>query len=1130
MRTHEKPWKNCLYILVLIIAIILLFRWYSVSNSERIEEQNLNYAMDSARMTSLRIDSEFNNALLRLRNYAYLIGNTSSKPVITADLLKGMEENASFDAIQFANTNGIKLSSDALSVDCSEREYYKRGILGESGVDMVRSEDTNRIMAVFYAPVKHGSEVTGVILGLYYAEDYLRSMLETSYFGEAAGVFLCTDDGEVMASSMAENYDKALPDILMDSGTLDEDNLEEVWNVFHSGTGKAAFACAPGGQTDNLCVICLPSSDYVLVQTFPKSVTQSMVSDANQTGMLLQIILICLFVAYIVVIIIQNSARRKRLEKQNTQFGAVLDGFNTLFSSRYLTVDLANNTYSYMSGLSQENSSYAPEGAYDEIIRVHSLDIIGEEGQEQFRQTFSTESITSILSEQDTFTYECHVMRNGKEEWEHLISVCLQRENGKAVHILFVRQNITEVKLRELQDQKAIANMNRKERQYRIAITSTAFCTFEFDLTRDLIEQDVISTVDGKSVSLLEKIDMPAPSKASACFEKWKGFVLDESLDDYTTTIDLDRMKSRFEQGEAEITVDYWSRVSADRQMCVRQSFVMTQDDSTGDIMVMAVCRDITAQVQKQREQTQALQDALMQAQHANSAKTTFLSNMSHDIRTPMNAIIGFTTIAVSHIDNKSQVQDCLQKVLASSNHLLSLINDILDMSRIESGKVQIMEQECNISELTHNLLSIIQPQVKAKQLELFIDTFDVKNEDVIADSLKLSQVFVNLLSNAVKYTPAGGTVSFRIRQETTFHRGYGDYVFIVKDNGIGMSPEFVEHIFEPFERESSTTKTGIQGTGLGMAITKNIVDMMGGKISVTSEKGKGSEFRVELSLKLQDVEKNAEQIKELEGLRALVVDDDCDSSESVSRMLNQIGMRSEWTVSGREAVYRAKHAHAEGDAYHTYIIDWQMPEMSGVETTRQIRKALGDDAPIIILTAYDWTDIEEEAKSAGVTAFCAKPLFMSDLKSVLLAANNMETKEEEVSWTAKDFGGKRILLVEDNELNREIAQSILEEVGFVVETAPDGTDAVEMMSKAAENYYDAILMDVQMPVMDGYEATRTIRALPRSDVKNIPIIAMTANAMEEDKEAALKNGMNAHIAKPIDIDLFLSILGKYLS
>ena len=553
-------------------------------------------------------------------------------------------------------------------------------------------------------------------------------------------------------------------------------------------------------------------------------------------------------------------------------------------------------------------------------------------------------------------------------------------------------------------------------------------------------------------------------------------------------------------------------------------------DNDTKDIMVMVVSKEITESVRKQKEQTQALQDALMQAQHANRAKTTFLSNMSHDIRTPMNAIIGFATIAVSHIDNKDQVRDCLQKVLSSSNHLLSLINDILDMSRIESGKVQIKEQECNISELMHNLVNIIQPQVKAKQLELFIDTFEVVNEDVIADALKMNQVFINLLSNAVKYTPAGGTISFRIMQKTTFRHGYGDYIFIIKDNGIGMSQDFVKHIFEPFERESTATQSGIQGTGLGMAITRNIVEMMNGTISVESEVGKGSAFTVELTLKLQDTKKNAEQLKELDGLRALVVDDDFNVCASVSKMLKHIGMRAEWTTSGREAAYRAKVAYDEGDSYHTYIIDWQMPEVSGVETARRIRSAVGEEAPIIILTAYDWTDIEEEAREAGVTAFCAKPLFMSDLKSALLAANNLLEKEDEAAaWTLADFSGKRILLVEDIELNREIAEVILTESGFLVESAPDGTDAVSMMEKAEEYYYDAILMDVQMPIMNGYEATRAIRSMHRKDVRDLPIIAMTANALEEDKEAALKNGMSAHIAKPLDMDIFINVLKDFL-
>ena len=468
-------------------------------------------------------------------------------------------------------------------------------------------------------------------------------------------------------------------------------------------------------------------------------------------------------------------------------------------------------------------------------------------------------------------------------------------------------------------------------------------------------------------------------------------------------------------------------------------------------------------------------------------------------------------------------------KVLSSSNHLLSLINDILDMSRIESGKVQIKEQECNISELMHNLVNIIQPQVKAKQLELFIDTFEVVNEDVIADALKLNQVFINLLSNSVKYTPAGGTISFRIQQKTTFRHGYGEYAFIIRDSGIGMSEDFVRHIFEPFERETTVTRSGIQGTGLGMAITKNIVEMMNGTISVESEPGKGSAFTVELTLKLQDVEKNAEQLKELNGLRVMVVDDDFNVCDSVTKMLKQLGMRAEWTTSGREAAYRARTALEEEDSFRIYIVDWQMPEMSGIETARQIRSIAGEDVSIIILTAYDWSDIEDEAREAGITAFCSKPLFLSELRSCLLSV--VGTEEISLPETEEKPAVRTgcILLAEDNELNQEIAQAILEEVGFSVEIAGNGQTAVEMLRTSQPGHYQLVLMDVQMPVMNGYDATQAIRKLENPDLAAIPILAMTANAFEEDKQEALRSGMNGHIAKPIDIDELMKALDTVL-
>ncbi|MCM1528798.1 MAG: response regulator [Alistipes sp.] len=1118
------------FVVMIVIAVVLLFVRFTIQTSTRIENQNKEYAADAAQLKMEHIDEELSNALRQIKTYAYFVGESLETPEITAEMLKKMEERSYFDAIMYTDADGIDYASDGRTADVTKRFFYQDGIKGNTNIEIIFNPHffVNETVACFYTPVEFDGNIIGVLRGAFLSEEYMKSMLDTSYFGEDAHVFLCTPDGKVVASSDGTAFGADLKDILIESNMVDIDTADKVQKALDNGSTDV-FSCDGESITDNVSVTYLTKNDFVFVQTFPKNITQNMISKGTSAGIQLEILLIAIFAAYIVVLLVISRRRRKKLEKENERSNYVLKGLNTLFSSRYLTINLENGRYSYTGGVRTMSKDLPVEGSYDDILKVHSADIIGEKDRASFMKHFQISSLIESLSDTDVFTYECHVERSGKELWELFICVCLERNDGRASRILFVRQDNTKLKLRELRQEKERSVMNRKERQYRIAIAASAFSTFEFNLTKDVVEQDITRMVDGERVSLLDKIGLEVPCSASECFNKWRSFILDEFIDEYDNAVNLDNLKKHFEDGESEVTVDYWGRKSGNQQMCVRQSFIMTRDENTNDIMVMVVSKDITAQVRKQHEQTQALQEALMQAQHANKAKSTFLSNMSHDIRTPMNAIIGFATLAAGHIDNKAQVQDCLQKVLSSSNHLLSLINDILDMSRIESGKVQIKEQECNISELTHNLVNIIQPQVKAKQLDMFIDTYDVANEDVIADPLKLSQVFVNLLSNAVKYTPAGGAISFRIQQQTTFHHGYGDYVFTVKDNGIGMSREFVEHIFEPFERESSATKSGIQGTGLGMSITKNIVEMMGGTISVESEKGSGSEFRVELSLKLQDVEKKAAQIQELNDLRALVVDDDCNSCESVTKMLKQIGMRAEWTISGKEAVFRARSAYNEGDSYHTFIIDWQMPEMSGIETTRRIRAAIGDDAPIIILTAYDWTDIEEEAMQVGVTAFCAKPLFMSDLKSALLSANNLNKQEEPAIRERPDFSGKRILLVEDNELNREIATAILEESGFIVESAPDGTDSVEMIERADEKYYDAVLMDVQMPTMDGYEATRTIRTLPRNDVKTLPIIAMTANALEEDKEAALKNGMNAHIAKPIDIDNFLSVLEKFL-
>ncbi len=541
--------------------------------------------------------------------------------------------------------------------------------------------------------------------------------------------------------------------------------------------------------------------------------------------------------------------------------------------------------------------------------------------------------------------------------------------------------------------------------------------------------------------------------------------------------------------------------------------------------------RSVDEEIRNEMEQKSLLEDALLQANRASKAKSVFLSNMSHDIRTPMNAIVGFTALAVTHIDNKEQVEEYLKKIMTSGNHLLSLINDVLDMSHIESGKMHLEEKQCSLPDILHGLRNIVQADIHAKRLDFYIDAVDVINEEIYCDRLRLNQVLLNLLSNSIKYTGAGGIVSMRIAEKMGAPDGYANYEFCIKDNGIGMSEEFVSHIFEPFEREESTTNSGIQGTGLGMAITKNIVNMMNGTIEVKSEQGVGTEFIVSFTFRICTKEREPQDIPELKNCRALVVDDDFNTCDSVSYMLQQIGLRAEWTMSGKEAVLRTRQAVMRKDNYCVYIIDWLLPDMNGVEVTRRIRKEMGEDVPIIVLTAYDWEDIEEEAKEAGVTAFCSKPLFLSELRNCLrsIVDKEDEDKKEKDKETIKRHKG-RILLAEDVELNQEIATAILGDAGFQTEVAENGKIAVEMLEKSRPGYYQLILMDVQMPIMNGYEAAKKIRKLGNRRLSSIPIIAMTANAFEEDKQEALKCGMNGHIAKPIDIENLFSTLDSVLA
>ena len=598
-----------------------------------------------------------------------------------------------------------------------------------------------------------------------------------------------------------------------------------------------------------------------------------------------------------------------------------------------------------------------------------------------------------------------------------------------------------------------------------------------------------------------------------------------EDKEDMRAYMDAEQLTKLLEQND---DLDYSYRILVDGETHYFNMHAVRISEAGEQLRAVVGYRNIDTIVADQEKSRKVLEDALNAAQHANRAKTTFLNSMSHDIRTPMNAIIGFTSLAATHINNTELVKDYLKKIQVSSNHLLSLINDVLDMSRIESGKVKIEEKEAHLPDILHDLRTIVQSDIKANQLDLFIDTMDVEDEDIICDRLRLNQVLLNIVSNAIKFTGPGGHISVRITQNADAPEGYAAYSFSIKDTGIGMSEEFLEHIFEPFTRAQTATVSGIQGSGLGMAITKNIVDMMGGKIEVKSEEGVGSEFIVSFSFRKSGNKVVYKPIPELTGSPALVVDDDMDCCISVCKMLAEIGMRPEWTSSGREAVVRTQYAFERSDPFAVYVVDWLMPDMNGIETVRRIRSIIGDDKPIIVLTSYDWGDIEAEAREAGVTHFVSKPIFMSELRQVLEQPFAVPAPKQPEEEEKPDFTGAKLLLVEDNELNREIAVDILEEAGFAVDTAEDGSVAVEIM-RTFTGQYDLILMDIQMPIMDGYEATRQIRALPNEAAAQIPIVAMTANAFEEDKQLAFEAGMNGHVAKPINVPQLMQTLAEVL-
>ena len=624
------------------------------------------------------------------------------------------------------------------------------------------------------------------------------------------------------------------------------------------------------------------------------------------------------------------------------------------------------------------------------------------------------------------------------------------------------------------------------------------------------------------------KVGRRSPPIASNDYEKEVAefhhkYVPEDQRDELTRNLSLDHVLSVLRNSREYVLFCQVMENGVFRDKKMRFSFF----DKERNILLLT--RTDIMEVREEERQRQLLQDALQVAKSANQAKSDFLSRMSHDIRTPMNAIIGMTTIASMHIDDRERIVDCLKKIMVSSKLLLNLINEVLDMSKVESGHILLTDEEFDMGELLQSVITMVQTSVSQKFQDFRVHLFQVKHEKLIGDVQRIQQVLLNLLSNAIKYTPDYGKITLEIREKPIKNGNYGLFEVTVIDNGIGIKPDFLHKVFEPFERAEDATLRNIQGTGLGMAISRNIAHMMNGEIQVESEYGKGSRFTIDMPLVCRD-QKPDDKI-EVEGLEVLVVDDDKIACLNTSSCLREIGINSECVYSGREAIEKVRQHHLAEKEYFAVIIDLKMPQMNGIETTRQIRRFVGADVPIIILSAYDLEEYEAEAKEVKANGFITKPLYKSKLLQVLRSFLDEGDQPEPIrpfKLSNVDYSGKRILLVEDNELNREIAVEIIGSTGITIDTAINGLDAVHKVAQSEEGFYQIILMDIQMPIMDGYEATRQIRSLQRRDIAHMPIIAMTANAFSEDVSKSLNAGMNDHISKPIDLKKLHAVLGKY--
>ena len=811
-----------------------------------------------------------------------------------------------------------------------------------------------------------------------------------------------------------------------------------------------------------------------------------------------------------------DESTKKNMERSRNdrQMAAIVKSRYSILNTVDLETGNCERVY-----LREGNPGKRRMGNYSYYIQKALDEYVDDADRESFKNMFLLENLRKKAEEVQDFKEEHYQYRHRGNPvlWveEHILFI---RQGGRVLVNIMGRDTTAE----KLAEEHALQDSMEKSAIIN-SLSSMFFATYymnlENDTFRPVTQKAEVGNVLGDERSTSQALKLYA-----------ENFVHPDDREEYLKNFENENL-CRVLSREHPLKAFEYRMVSEKEheRTWIRATVVLAEAAEDGrPKRALYVTQDVTESKLKEEKEHQTLKEACEAANHANEAKSEFMSRMSHDIRTPMNAIIGMTAIAGRYLDDRERVADCLSKITVSSRHLLSLINEVLDMSKIESGTIDLAEEEINLSDLIGNLVTMIRPSIQENKQNLDVHIANVEHEYVIGDSVRLQQIFMNILGNSVKYTPPGGNIEMEIHEKAAQTYGYGCYEFVFRDNGIGMSREFQEKLFESFSRAEDSRVSKIEGTGLGMTIARNIARMMNGDITVESEIGRGTQFVVTLTFRLMDTD--GPDTERLVDLPVLVADDDEAAGEMTCLILENIGMKGEYVLSGREAVERVSEHHRNSQDYFAVILDWKMPDMDGIQTAQAIREEVGPDVPIIILSAYDWSGVEEEARRAGVNGFISKPLFKSRLVYLFnqIIGDDKEQKETDILQEI-NLEGKRILLVEDNDLNREIAEEIIRQLGVSVESARDGQEALEQFQKMEENYYDMILMDIQMPVMNGYEATKAIRKLSRRDAARIPIIAMTANAFAEDIRQSKSAGMNEHLTKPLDIEQLMKCLQTWM-